>query len=399
MKGAETGRNPPAARDLSADRRVLLDVLRGCALFGMILVHVSGFLMIPGGWWEGVTREGIALLVQGKARAVFAFLFGVSFALMAARLEREHRPVVPSLLRRLAALYAIGWVVEILTRFQILREYAWWGVVLLFVRGLPTRTLLALAGLSAAALAVRDCSNSAWLWAWHGREQAIAADHALLDRFAAERARVADAESGRSYPETVVARLNTCLRGIWSYNQITPGATLAFFLLGILAWRHGILTAPTEHPAWLVGVGLGGVALWGVHHWLLPAIPDVLATPMIVRHLRSGFGIVTDQALAFAYLAVGCVLLDGRTVWSRVRSGLSAAGRMGLTNYLLQAVALEVAIWSGCSLPWWEALGWSVALFCAQMMASQRWLNAHPYGPVEWALRAAIHWRPIPWRR
>ena len=81
-----------------------LDILRGLALFGMILVHFHQKMRLEATGVEDLIGWGVWVLVEQKSWGIFAFLFGVGFAVFLRRLEFRQDPVVPIYLRRLATL-------------------------------------------------------------------------------------------------------------------------------------------------------------------------------------------------------------------------------------------------------------------------------------------------------
>jgi uncharacterized protein len=102
--------------------------------------------------------------------------------------------------------------------------------------------------------------------------------------------------------------------------------------------------------------------------------------------------LLTAPFLAAAY-ASGLVLLM-QTPRGHVLEGLLApAGRMALTNYLMQSLVcawLFLAYglrWIGTVGPL-AATAIAFAIFAAQLVLSRWWMSRFVYGPVEWLLRA-----------
>ncbi|HET8834115.1 MAG TPA: heparan-alpha-glucosaminide N-acetyltransferase domain-containing protein, partial [Gemmatimonadales bacterium] len=146
--------SPPASRPapLAADERIhALDILRGLALFGMILVHFHQKMRLEATGFEDLIGWGVYLLVEQKAWGTFAFLFGVGFDVLLRRLEGRGAPVTRIYLRRLGTLALFGIVADVGFGFRILTAYAAWGLALLVLRRWSTRALLAGAALAAAA--------------------------------------------------------------------------------------------------------------------------------------------------------------------------------------------------------------------------------------------------------
>ena len=102
MKVEHKGSHPP---QVPTERISSLDVLRGAALFGMVLVHLHDRAVVAYGS-TGLVQEAIALFVVGTARTVFGILFGVSFAIQLSRAEQRGAPFTWPFLRRLAGLAA-----------------------------------------------------------------------------------------------------------------------------------------------------------------------------------------------------------------------------------------------------------------------------------------------------
>ena len=220
-----------------------LDILRGLALFGMILVHFHQRMRLEVTGLEDLIGWGVWVLVEQKAWGVFAFLFGVGFAILLRRLEARGQPVVPIYLRRLAALAVFGMIAQVGFGFSILFEYACWGVVLLVVRRWPTRRCSCSPRLAACARPVAAELTALHAWWTHGplpsrrpatarwpRPSPTAAQQPLLRR--------AVAPAGRSFVGEPAPH-----RGATS----SPTSNLALFILGLLAVRHGVLDEPRRH--------------------------------------------------------------------------------------------------------------------------------------------------------
>src|SRR5262245_48701756 len=135
----------------SDERLHALDILRGLALFGMILVHFHQFMRRETAGLDDLIGWAVYIFVEQKAWGTFAFLFGVGFAILLRRLDARGAPVVPIYLRRLAGLAVFGVIAKVFLGFQILLQYAGWGLVLLLIRGWSTRALLLTAAIAASA--------------------------------------------------------------------------------------------------------------------------------------------------------------------------------------------------------------------------------------------------------
>ena len=111
------------------------------ALIFMILVHFHQLMRLESKGWQSLIGWGIWLGVEEKAWGTFALLFGAGLALLMRRLEARGARVVPILVRRLTALFVIGWLVESVIGFHILTTYAVCGLLVLAMRRWSTRAL------------------------------------------------------------------------------------------------------------------------------------------------------------------------------------------------------------------------------------------------------------------
>ena len=146
-----------------AERVVALDVLRGFALIGVLVVNMQFFAM-P--FADALHDESLAdastasqlawaltkVLFEFKSISLFSLLFGMGLVLQMNRAEAANRPFVPLYLRRLAVLFIIGLAHALLFWYgDILLIYSVLGVGLLLFRRLQPRVLLA-AGAACIAL-------------------------------------------------------------------------------------------------------------------------------------------------------------------------------------------------------------------------------------------------------
>ncbi len=384
-------------------RIVTLDLLRGLALLGMLMAHCrkkrggdsAAWADNPAGWF-------ITLLVAEKDRAVFAFLFGVGFAVMLRQLGKKGLGVGPIFLRRLGVLYAIGFAVEVLTPFPILRDYAWWGLALLVLKEGTTKSLLVIAALSLAAAPIRDGVSSALSIARVGWEQT---ERAQMDQLRRHEARLREYEAqvtSGPYTAVVQARAQAILEHPLAVARYTPDIYLALFILGLLALRHGVFADPWRHRGLVFGCMAAGVAAWAAYWWWLPGLPRDGLPPKLALYVETGFGFLDEQFLAFTAIGGLALLVARRPVWAERLAPLGWVGRMALTNYLLHAAVIDLLAAHyglGWRIPGWAEIGLALGLFAAMAAGSRWWLQQHLYGPAEWAWRCLTYWQRQPLRR
>jgi uncharacterized protein len=385
-----------APAPLDDDTRLhALDILRGLALFGMIVVHFHQRMRLDVSGLEDLIGWAVWVLLEQKAWGTFAFLFGVGFAILLRRLEARGQAVVPLYLRRLAGLAAFGLVAQIGFGFSILLEYACWGVALLVLRRWPTRLLFATAVLAASARPIYDELTA--LQAWHaGMAMAPSPAAAALARAAAEAARQSH------YGVLLHARWALFLGTLpHTVRAFLPDVNLALFILGLLAVRHGVLDDPRRHARLIAGWMLGGFVAWAVAWLALYRVPE-LPIPGTRDPIAYGFGLVQDQWLCLTYIGAVVLLLAYRPEWTRRLAPVGRAGRMALTNYLLQAAVLDLlgsGYGFGLRIRPLLYLPAALLLFGLEVGVSSAWLARYRYGPLEWLWRSFTYARIQPLAR
>lgn len=370
----------PAGLSATPDERIRsLDILRGFALLGMFIVHFHVRSTEPGGF-DDVVRTLIWRLVETKSHGAFALLFGAGFAIQLRRAEGRGRAFTAIYLRRLAVLALFGVAAHAFFGFNVLLGYAVWGVPLLLIRAWSTRALLVTALLSAMSVALFHLAFQQYL-AFGGGPSAVEAEYAARRAVASGvTGALHAAEAQDSFRVLLDARL---VHMAWFYTQpffFMPGPTLALFIAGLLLIRHRVFEDPVAWARLLAGMAAFGVVSWLAANWLLE-----------IWSLGPLFLVFRDQWLTFTYVSAALWLLARRPRLADRLSPVANAGRMALTNYLLQIAALDL-LFSGYAMGLGRirpVAGFAVALACfaAEVLLSTLWLARFRYGPAEWLWR------------
>jgi uncharacterized protein len=316
---------------------------------------------------------------------MFAFLFGAGFALQLRRADARGQPFTLIYLRRLAVLAVFGFASHALFGFNVLLSYATWGAALLLIRRWPTSALIATAMLCACSLAIYE-----FIWlAVLGKEVDEAWRQARLDLAKQMYNTLQEAVAQPDYLVLLKARLHHMA---WFYAQpfnFLPGPTMSLFIAGLLAIRHGILERPLAHKRLIITMILFGLVSWYAGNW----------GDRIFR-LR---GLLRDQWLAFTYLGALLLALARFPRLIDLLRPVGQAGRMALTNYLLQIAILDILFSGyGLHLPDFRPVFGppaTIALFGPLAAFSCAWLSHFRFGPAEWLWRSLTYGKLQPMRR
>ena len=394
---------------IGSDRVEVIDVLRGFALLGILLVNMT--MDLP--WVRLVPRISehpsidrflyttIDVLAEGKFYVLFSFLFGLGFAIQMNRANASGRGFVLTYTRRLAVLYAIGLVLTWLTAETQLRIYATLGVLLLALRHVPPKVVLALAIGLLPFTPVNDLSA-----AWQRRGDAVG-----IEAHAAERIQNFHTRTQRqasrallhatgSFRQIVASHTPT----LWSWSWLT--GEFPFLLLGLYVGRRRIHERLIElRPlmrrlaSWGLAIGLPGSVLAHVlferrqlweftsPRWWAPETAELLDR-------------IASPALTFFY-AAAIVLLFTRGRWLGLLRPLAPVGRMALSNYIFQWVAFTL-LTNSFGFGLYGKFGFTTGLllaslvFVVQLVVSRWYLRRFRFGPAEWMWRSATYWQPQP---
>ncbi|MBI4811206.1 MAG: DUF1624 domain-containing protein [Ignavibacteriales bacterium] len=103
---------------LAYERIEVLDIIRGFAIFGILLVNMAFYnspfylYVTDLKWWTGTADQAAQWLIrffaESKFYSLFSFLFGLGLALQMSRAEMRGGKFVPLYVRRLVVLLVIG---------------------------------------------------------------------------------------------------------------------------------------------------------------------------------------------------------------------------------------------------------------------------------------------------
>jgi uncharacterized protein len=416
--GMAASRSSPAAQRTSTrpvleQRIVVLDILRGLALVGMFMVHFNYYEATPLGVEPGRVAEFVerflGLFIDERFYGIFGMLFGVGFAVQLERADARGERFVGRYLRRLAMLAVFGFIAEGVFGYNVLFGYAMWGVPLLLVRRWPVKALIVLLVFCAAARPIYSVTRLAIASARpDGVAQYNENSRAQVAAFQATRASLREAEKSESWITVVSARVAFMPKFHRQFSYL-PNSSFTLFLLGLIAYKLGLFTRPEGRRRLIVSLMIAGVAASVLATFVMPFGGPVSGPPPTEAAVRSailifakyGFTLIRPQWLAFTYIGIVLLLVARDRVWLQRLSPLGWAGRMALTNYMMQVVLLEVLFTPkglGLKVPALLVFPGAIALFVAQVFMSRWWLSRFRYGPLEWIWRSVTNWRIQPLR-
>jgi uncharacterized protein len=397
----------------TSDRIEVIDMIRGFALFGVLLVNMYNFGAYSPIWTGAADRVALVLmhvLLETKSWRLFAFLFGLGFSLQLVRAEARDGAFATVYLRRIAVLFVIGAFHALLFPADVLMVYAELGLLLLLFRKAGPRLLLVLA---ITLLAIPPLGHSA--------NAVVAGDAAavapVLDL---ERARAINEELRTTHPHAV-GSLSDVVR---ANAQVIPAnpfgrplgleSGLGFFAMFLLGLHVGKRRWFTDIEArvevfrrvavWGLSIGVIGTAI----EQIVSGAPDAVSSAVVGS--RAAWALLGD--LAFTYgstamalgYAAAIVLLARSHRFRRLVEPFGPMGRFALSVYLTQTVAFTTVFYGyglgqAFRLGPAAVTGIALVIFATQMIACSWWVRRFRFGPVEWLWRALTYLERPPMRR
>lgn len=401
-----------------------LDFIRGCALFGILIMNIVGMGLGPAydnptvmGGDKGIdlwTWFVVNVTFEGTQRALFSILFGAGVILFTSRDDSTD-----AYFRRNLWLIAFG----LFNAWVLL-----WGGDILYFYGLTALFLFAFRHLSGKKLLALGVASFVLGAAWTGldtynmldlHKRAIAAESVpVAKRTEEQKTAVAewkDESRGGPSPERVAQlKVQNQAGYVSALRARAPriaegeswGAYRYFFdifgmmMIGMALFKLGILTLEARTRTY-VAMMVGGYAIgmplnFYEANWLLSHGFSGLA-----RHQANITYDFARLAQTTGHIGLlGLFLKSGILPW--FRTSMAAVGRMALTNYLTHSlVALIIFVLLG----YWGKLERHqlyyivFSVWAVQILVSPIWLRHFYFGPVEWLWRYLTYGKAPRFRR
>jgi uncharacterized protein len=420
----------------SNERFVSIDVLRGVAVLGILVMNIYAFAMPFTAYNNPLALGGTEphnlgtwflthILFDQKFLSIFAMLFGAGIVVMSTRAESRGTKFGRIYYRRQFWLLLLGAVHGYFIWWgDILFSYAAIGMLVYLFRNRGPRTLIIVAVLFLpVALLLNfgmgkdfdrvivevakieelqasgtelDDKQKKMLKGWEAQRKFMAptAEDVQVD---------IDVHSG-SYLEIVKHRAPgvlmfqvfvTLFMGIWRFGALMM-IGMAMMKLGVFSGeRSASFYRKMMFAGYLIGLPL-----------TIFSASDLYAHQFDPLYVMRGGGIANYWgSVIVAFGHIGLVMLVVKTgALQRLMARFAAVGRMAVTNYLMHSVILTTVFYGygfGLygSIPRFWQMGFVVAVIGLQLMLSPWWLSRYRFGPAEWLWRSLTYWKRQPFRQ
>lgn len=416
-------------------RLITLDILRGIALLGILLITMPKFAL-PEAFLERILQQPdspnykmayfINILFEGKMRALFSMIFGAGILLFIGEKEKTGKRISGIFYSRMfwLAMFGLFHSHVLLSGGDILYPYALCGMFLFFFRDAKPAWLLAgVLSLTALDMAVdtyyynrarteiltykevRELEQKGIPLTdtqlkvksvWGDHEKWYIHDQKSIDQ---------NIELMRSSYWTIAASIRETL--ITKQTRRAPFVMMdpmALMFLGMFLFKWGFFSGQLQKKTYVWSLIVGyciGIPL-AIYSWKISArFPDALqfaeAHPYNIR-----IYIYPVQRILLTLGHVSLILLLIRLqVFKKLFDPIAAVGRMAFSNYIFQTI-LCTLIFLGYGLGYYAQFEYYelyyiiVAIWVVQLVISPLWLKYFRFGPFEWAWRSLTYWRLQP---
>ncbi len=387
-----------------------LDVLRGFALLGILVMNIQSFGLIGAKYFNPMAIGEIRgssywvwwmshVFFDSKFMAIFSMLFGAGIVLMWERANQSGRKFTWLHYRRMFWLLVFGLAhAHLLWYGDILFSYAICGMIVYWVCGWKARWLI-LSGLILLAIGSGNMLLAGMSVPHWPSEQ------------------LAEMTSDWAPPAQVVQQELATYRGSW-LTQLPVRSELALefetfllafwsfwrasglMLIGMGLFKCGVFDLRRSTRFYLVAAVAGAVIGFAI---ILFGVQKFEAADWSFEYsffIGTQFNYWGSLFLSLAYVC-GVMLICKIGILKTLQRSLAAVGQMALTNYLLQTI-ICTTIFYGHGLGWFgylsrvELIPVVFVIWCLQMIGSPIWLQYFRFGPFEWLWRSLSYWRLQP---
>jgi uncharacterized protein len=427
--------NGNAAPVLGAERIISLDVLRGVAILGILVMNIYAFTMPFSAYSDPLLMGGTDnlnmaiwfithILFDQKFLSIFAMLFGAGIILMTGRAEEKGAKYGRIFYRRQFWLVILGALHAYFIWFgDILFLYAVMGMFAYLFRNRTPRTLI----IVACCLLLVTLLMSFGMGLGMQKSQGDAAEIQVLveagEEVSEEQQKTLDGWNEMSAfmlpdAESVQKDVDTHLG---SYAEITKSRiplammmqffmvisfgwrVLALMLFGMALMKTGVLSAERSASFYrnmmLVCYGIGlPLAVYSAF--------DLYAHEFRAMYALQSGGIPNyfgSIIVGLGHVGLVMLLIKGGFM-QKLLQRFAAVGRMALSNYLMHSIILTTVFYGygvGLygSISRFGQMGFVVAVIALQLLLSPWWLARYRFGPVEWLWRSLTYWKRQPMLR
>jgi len=437
-----TGAEPVFTPVSRLDRIETIDILRGVALLGILLMNIPVFSM-PQRYSEAFrvdpeninfwVRAFINVVFEGKMRALFSMIFGAGILLFTTKKEAAGKSTTALYYRRMGWLVVFGLADAHLLLWEgdILYSYGVIGMIAFLFRNVKPKFLalgipiVAIIDFVASTVFYQDIRQKRLEYVKvkseikAGQPQTVAQRKALADwrqvekDFIPNKQDIVENTKKMKSEYSIVAKKIRKTSWEWQtkYQIFGIWDPLALMLLGIALYKWGFFNNQWSGKQYKLVMFIGyGIGLPLVLYDFYVGFVDHPNLEASFRHMEKHPIVWTN--LIYPFQRILLVMAHASLVILIIRSGaakaflsrLAAVGQMALTNYVMHTIICTLFFFGYglnyfAELEFYQIFYLVFVIWILQLILSPIWLRYFHFGPLEWLWRSLTYWKIQPMKR
>lgn len=386
---------------VKVDRIISLDILRGVAVLGILIMNIQSFSMPSAAYinpsaygdlhglnrWVWILSH---LLAGQKFMSIFSMLFGAGVVIFSENATLKGKNCALLHYRRMGWLLVFGLIHGYLLWYgDILFTYGLCGMLIFVFRNISPKKLIWIASGFFLVPFVLDSLFAFSIPYWpeetlQSTKQSWYPDAAYMDHYLA-------AYRGNWVEQMEVRVPGTLFMQTGLFFMQTFWRVMSMMLLGMALFRWSILSAQRSKAFYL------RIALIGMlSGFFLSALGVILNfrqgwSMEFSMFLGKQFNYVGSVGTALGYVGLVMLMCNSSSLQA-IKKIFSAVGRMAFTNYILMTL-ICTAIFYGHGLGLFGSVERKIqilivlGIWTVLMIISPLWLKRFRYGPLEWLWR------------
>ncbi|WP_066224902.1 DUF418 domain-containing protein [Formosa haliotis] len=429
----------------SKDRIITLDVLRGFAVLGILLMNIIGFGMLSNydqymnminhpdslNFWM---YTGTTIFFEGKMRALFCMLFGAGIMLFVLQKSTLGKKGLTKLFYiRMFWLVVFGLIHAhlLLWSGDILYFYGVFGMIVYLFRNMKPKykaigiPIVAVIGFVVSVFFYQGFRDKRLNFV---EAKAVIAANEKPTEAQLEAIKIWEKEeTERLRPPVETERIVTAMQGTYSEvaAEVRPqafewqtkyiigllGDNVALMLLGMALLQWGFFSGKWTNKRYKIIALIGyGIGLPLVSYDFYQGILQTSSLELMLSNLENikipWYKLIYPvQRILLSMAHASVVILFVRSPYFKtLKHSLKAVGQMAFTNYILQTV-LCTLFFFGYGLGYYNKLEFYqlfyvvLAVWVIELIVSPIWLKYYKFGPMEWLWRSLTYRKFQPMRR
>ncbi len=396
------------------ERIISLDVLRGIAVLGILIINIQVYSMVgvafknPLAWGDFTGLNKIVwmfthIFAAGKFIAIFSMLFGAGIVLITRKAEKRGKKGAGIHYSRNFWLIVIGAVHAYLLWYgDILFTYGLCALPLFFLRRFKPWKQLAI-----GVLLMALCSGffitgglSIDKWPEKGKKRAMETWQPPVEKIEEEISYVRGSWIDHvRYKMPKVMEMQTS-----TFIYFTGWFISGMMLIGMALFKWGVFTNERSERFYIRGFLISfPIGFITVVYGLMENFRHNFSYDYSMM-LGSQYNYWGALLMSFSYVCL-VMLICKKGLFGRAVNALKSVGRMALSNYLMQTI-LAIFIFNGSfgmglfgTFQRWEQQVIALLMWVVLTIFSVKWMEKFSFGPVEWIWRTLTYFKKQPLKK